>query len=311
MKTATLLLLICTTLSAWNSVGHKAIAGLAYDLLNDKARARVDSLIRQHPDFALLIGGAPGGQKANIRHAFMKAAFWPDIIKGDLRFYDDGKRDAVGTEIKAGFPEMKQHRDWHYINVPFSTDGTDTVNPRDPNVLSQIRWIRPLLANEPSPGHVKDPVYLLPWFLHLVGDIHQPLHCATRFKKDQVNPQTGKPWSDLGGNTVNVVGSYNLHAYWDDALGIADTGTFVNGVVKVMAKRTGSSAETLDPSKWVEEGLEISRSFVYSFGNEGGGKENPIQLTDEYRVKSRQIALDRAALGARRLAAILNAELGN
>lgn len=310
MKTASLLLLICTTLSAWNSVGHKAIAGLAYDLLNDKARARVDSLIQQHPDFALLAEGGPAEEKAKLRYAFMKAAFWPDIIKGDLRFYDDGKRDATATATKPGFPEMKQHRDWHYINIPFSTDGTETVNPRDPNVLSQILWIRPLLAGEASPGQAKDPVYLLPWFLHLVGDVHQPLHCATRFKRDQVNPQTGKPWSDLGGNTVSVVGSYNLHAYWDDALGITDTDVFVNGVVKVMAKRTGAGTEVLDASKWVDEGLELARSFVYSFGNEGGGKENPIQLTDEYRVQSRRIALERAAIGARRLAAILNAELG-
>ncbi len=311
MRLAALVLIICSALPAWNSVGHKAIAGMAYDLLHEKARARVDELIRRHPDFALLTEGAPAAEKERLRYAFMKAAVWPDVIKGDPRFYDDGKRDAVATANQPGFPEMKQHRDWHYINVPFSTDGTETVEPREPNILSQIRFIRPLLAGGPNPGQAKDPVYLLPWFLHLAGDIHQPLHCATRFKKGQVNPQTGKPWSDLGGNTVNVVGAYNLHAYWDDALGITDTPGFVDGLIAVIAKRTQGDAAVLDPAQWVEEGRELAQSFVYSFGNEGGGKEDPIQLASAYRVQSRQIALDRAALGARRLAAILNAEFGN
>jgi hypothetical protein len=311
MRIAAILISASATLSAWNSVGHKAVAGLAYDLLDDKARARVDELIRRHPDFAMLAEGGPAPERAKLRYAFMKAAFWPDIVKGDPRFYDDGKRDAVPTETKPGFPDMKQHRDWHYINVPFSTDGTETVAPHETNVLSQIRFIRPLLAARPSPGSPNDPVYLLPWFLHLVGDVHQPLHCATRFKKDQLNLQTGKPWSDLGGNTVNVVGAFNLHAYWDDSLGITDTHQFVNGVVKVMASRGLDAKIGLDPAQWVSEGLELAKSVVYSFGNEGGSKENPVNLSDDYRSRSSRIALERAAVGARRLAAILNAELGN
>ena len=310
MKLALIAVLVASTLPAWNGVGHKAVAGLAYDLLNAKARARVDDLIRSHPDFAMLAEGGPQDEEARVRHAFMKAAFWPDIIRGDQRFYDEAKRDAVATETKPGFPDMKRRLNWHYINVAFSTDGTETLPTPTPNVLTQVKWLLGLISGPKSPGDAEDPVYFLPWLEHLVGDIHQPLHCGTRYRKGQVNPDTGKPWSDLGGNTVNVVGSYNLHAYWDEALGITDTPAYVEGVVKALAKRGTKSVDVLDPDMWVDEGFVIAKEVVYSFGNEGGSKQDPINFTDEYRVKAQQVALDRAALGARRMAALLNERLG-
>ncbi|MFN7921016.1 MAG: S1/P1 nuclease [Bryobacteraceae bacterium] len=295
---------------AWNGVGHRAVAGLAYDQLTPAARARVDELIRRHPDYSMLTAGTPEDPAQRARYAFMKAAFWPDIIKGDPRFYDESRRDAVAPAKAEGFADMKQRRNWHYINVAFSTDGT--VVPQAPavNVLSQVKLILERIGGEAAkPGTVeaeRDPIYLLPWLVHLVGDVHQPLHCATRYKRDQVDPATGKPWSDLGGNTVFVQGSGNLHAFWDDALGITDTNGYVDGLIKVLAKRTPEGVDVLTPKAWVDEGFEIARSFVYSFGNEGGSKENPIVLGDEYSMKAREIARQRAALAGARLARLLN-----
>ena len=44
----------------------------------------------------------------------------------------------------------------------------------------------------------------LKWIVHLVGDIHQPLHAADN--------------ADRGGNSVLVRGAANLHAAWDVAI---------------------------------------------------------------------------------------------
>jgi len=299
---------------AWNHVGHKAVAGIAYDQLTPAARQRADALIRAHPDYALFTAGAPSDGREKARYAFMQAAYWPDTIKGDPRFYDDGRLEVQPTPAQPGFADMKQRRNWHYINVPFSTDGTATLPPREPNVLSQLTMILGVIGREaPPPGSVRaeeDPVYLLPWLLHLAGDVHQPLHCGTRFKNGQVDPRTGKPWSDLGGNTVYVVGAYNLHAYWDDVLGITDTPAYIEGLIKVIRKHAAEAETTMDPARWVEEGFELAKSVVYSFGNSGGEtKENPINLTDEYRLKAGEVARKRAALAGHRLAAVLNARL--
>jgi hypothetical protein len=54
--------------------------------------------------------------------------------------------------------------------------------------------------------------YALPWLLHLVADIHQPLHVGRE--------------GDAGGNEVEIENPFNkrlpfssLHTYWDDLPG--------------------------------------------------------------------------------------------
>lgn len=296
---------------AWNAVGHRAVAALAYDNLSAKARARVDDLIRRHPDYNKWTEGAPADAKRKARFAFTKAAVWPDTIKGDSRFYDEARRDAKATPTLAGFPDMKQHRNWHYFDIPFSTDGTPfpTPNEEEPSALSVLNRIIPLMGKGPvGKASMEDPVYLLPWLLHLVGDEHQPLHCTTRYRKGQVDSR-GRAMGDLGGNTVNVVGTYNLHAFWDDALGQVDSDKYMEGLVKYLAKQPKEKTPELTPKKWIEEGSKLAQEVVYSFGNEGGFKDSPLRLDSAYVAKARATARARAAIGARRLAAVLNREL--
>lgn len=301
-------LLFCAVLAAvpalgWNHVGHKAVAGMAYDLLTPEARAKADRLIRNHPDYPSWLKDAPADEHARARYAFMQAAYWPDTIKGDARFYDDTRSDAQPTPTLPGYPDMKRHTNWHYINLAFSPDGTAFPPPPPVNALAQINT---LLA-----GIDTDPSYRLPWVLHLIGDVHNPMHCTSRWKKDQVDPKTGKPWSDLGGNGVYVVGAYNLHAYWDDALGITDTLDYLNGLIRFMSTRGQEGAAVLDPEAWVKEGAQLAETVCYGkLGSKGSGaKEDPITLPEDYGVAAKALARERAALGARRLAAVLNERL--
>src|SRR5487761_2271424 len=70
-----LLLALSPTLSAWNATGHRLIAAIAYDRLNPKTRARVDDLIRRHPDYEkMFLQGAPTDPKARARLAHAPAA---------------------------------------------------------------------------------------------------------------------------------------------------------------------------------------------------------------------------------------------
>jgi hypothetical protein len=97
--------------------------------------------------------------------------------------------------------------------VPFSTDGTPVPEVPTPNAATRTEDFRKVLADPESPDLLKS--YDLAWVLHLVGDIHQPLHAVSRFTHQL-------PQGDLGGNRVRLCDPacrQELHFVWDQALG--------------------------------------------------------------------------------------------
>jgi hypothetical protein len=283
------LLVLSLPLEAWNATGHRVVAAIAYDRLSSQARARVDELLRQHPDLASLTS----------REAFLTAAVWPDTIKGDARFYDDTQEIPKVTPQLPGFPSMARHTNWHYIDLPFSPDGTPLEAPKSPNALTELQRILEERSLTP---------YDLPWLIHLTGDVHQPLHCTGRFTKSD-------PQGDQGGNLVFVTPGSNLHSLWDGLAG-SDTGSdyvdrFAAEAAAEFRQANGADASlSTDPKRWIDEGFALAKSEVYTFGTASGSREQPISLPEGYVAHARQIARIQLAKAGIRLAAVLNAQLG-
>lgn len=277
---------------AWHPVGHRIVAAIAYDSLDGKTRAKVDELIRKHPDYAHFIEGAKGNSREIARRAFINASAWADDVKGDPRFYDDTRAGAKATVTLAGFPDMKRHTNWHYINVAFSPDGMAVPKPPVPNGLTQLPLMTAALGGE-------NGSYMLPWFLHVAGDLHQPLHCVARYTK-------ANKGSDFGGNRVSVDGYTNLHAVWDDLLGVTQDEEYVDWMAKRLRKLHKAEKEpVIDPAKWVDEGFELAKSEAYRMAADVGTRENQFRTTVEYRKNAMEVAHRRAAIGGYRMAAVL------
>jgi hypothetical protein len=267
----------------------------------------VDALIRQHPDYEkMFLRDAPSDPAGRARAAFIAAAVWPDQIKGDPRFYDETRSNASPTPLLPGFPDMARHTTWHYYDTPYAPDGVEVKAQKPPNALSELKRMIPIIgikADVPATS-ASNPTYLLPWLEHIEGDVHQPLHCTSRFLKSMPN-------GDAGGNFVYIAGpDRNLHSLWDGAAGRDTSDAYITKyIAEAVAEHPAPRHPQKKPEKWIEEGFKIAVSEVYTFGLETGTRDHPITLPPGYEANAAKIAQQRIAIAGYRLAAVLNEKL--
>ncbi len=185
---------------AWNASGHRLSALVAWQEMRPATRAFVTRHLADHPDHARWLEKS---RHSPAQDSFAEAATWADHIRNDPRFHDETK-EPPGPPIP-GLPDQARHKRWHYVDL----DAQGKV--RNGELDRQIGNLSTLLRSTAEPAEI---AWALPWLIHLVGDIHQPLHVGRQ--------------GDQGGNGVEIEKSYdkrqpfgNLHEYWDKLPGPA------------------------------------------------------------------------------------------
>ncbi|HYW31501.1 MAG TPA: S1/P1 nuclease [Gemmatimonas sp.] len=303
----------------WDAVGHRAMAALAYDRLRPATRARVDALLRQHPDIVRLAEGVDVTSEQGVRELFLRASIWPDRIRSDERFYTETDPKVAPTPLLPGFPTMAKRAEWHYLTRSFSTDGTAPVSLAAPNVVTILPSLADAMSDNANPPALR--AYNLSWLIHVVGDLHQPLHGTSR-------STSRAPGGDAGGNRewVQLPGiasdSVNLHAVWDGWVGRATRNMPINDVARMLGNALpvpvdqlreelaipAGAALAATAQLWADESAIIARYVAYDLPPRTGAA--PPRLTDAYVAQGEAIARQRLALAAYRLAALLEARLG-
>jgi hypothetical protein len=236
---------------AWNLRGHMMVAATAWDQLTPQAKARASQLLRLNPDHKTWIKGIPSASRDKI--AFTRAAGWPDDLKSKHDYTNDHDLSAPGATQNVGYSDHLQHRYWHFIDLPFSTDNTPLIQPDKPNAETQIKIFRETLASPSASDEVKS--YDLVWLIHLIGDVHQPLHTTSRFSQQS-------PKGDRGGNDVMLCAKPcrdELHAFWDDLMGNGRSATAAASAAQKLPRAPAGSANQQDVRAWIEESFEIAK----------------------------------------------------
>jgi hypothetical protein len=279
------------------------VAAIAFDQLTPKTKARVAQLLalNKYPTDGVNDAGPADRAKA----AFMMAATDADAIKKDRQhFKDDGedptnKKKAPSPGRNTGFNDKFMHKYWHYVDRPFSPDNTTLIQPPKINAQERIALFRKTLASK-KPDRLK--AFDLVWLLHLVGDVHQPLHATSRF--------TAGHMGDRGANDVKLCAlpcKDELHAFWDGVPGDDTSVSAAIAAASALAQPDPAKASISSEAAWVQESFQAAQDSVY-VGPIGVGN-GPFTLTDAYKADAKKVADERIALAGARLANLLNTEL--
>lgn len=273
--------LLALALRAWHPTGHFVVARIAEIELMKSNAALYGKLV----ELLKLLG--PYTKEKD--HPFVECACFPDDIKyigwkafNQFHFYD------------------------HYILGPGKTPADLEKLPKSRvNMASSIADARETLRNTKS-SQVDDRLgksFELRYLIHLVGDVHQPLHSSSR-----VSDKHSK--GDAGGNAFKLSKpKIDLHTYWDKIMGFyTEVRAPLEGrhwdIVDKLAndlmtqfKRSDLEKELQDPSvsNWIKAGKGLAQEYAYKGIEEGG------EVTEAYRNRAKPILDKQLVLAGYRL----------
>ncbi len=191
-------------------------------------------------------------------------------------------------------PEYAHTKTWHYVNVD-ENEHTYADSKKEPNgdVVAAINDIVARLKNGGlSPEQEKTDLMML---IHLVGDMHCPMHAGHK--------------CDLGGNTIQVKyfhSNAKLHSVWDTRLVESAHNWSYSEWQYQIDRATHEQIEAIvagTPEDWIEETVVLCRQ-VY-FDSPAG-----VEISFDYVNKYTPVIEQQFLKGGLRLAALLESIYG-
>jgi len=216
---------------SWGDKGHRTVGRIAELFLQDDNAQTTLNQIQQ-----ILKQGETLSNVATWADTVKRVHFGPDVTVADK------DTQAFRRDLR-----NKNNRNWHFVDLALDCPSYDECDvtpikfttPDDVvhMINTAIRVLTP--ENTATPRFTKRNALRL--IVHLVGDLHQPLHVGSGY----INPN-GDPIviarspqdikmndfpSDHGGNHLLIggVADRDLHSHWDtDLVGLAANGANVN-----------------------------------------------------------------------------------
>jgi hypothetical protein len=273
----------CLPLFAWWETGHQTVARIAVAHLSPAARTRLARLLN--------VSESPSA----LADALAKESTWADETK---------------AQTKTG--------NWHFIDLALQ-DTKSQIQERCPDNNCAPARIR-LFAEElrsTAAKPVGSQLDALRYLVHLVGDVHQPLHAVSD--------------ADLGGNcellNPPVETAQSLHGLWDGgiikSMDVDDKALSqsLEAELKGWSESRRNKAGSGDVDDWVWESHELSRELIYGKLHiplepvifPTSCKEAPIEITGfkanadaMYVSAMKPIVREQLIKGGLRLAHLLN-----
>ncbi len=194
---------------------------------------------------------------------------------------------TFGDDIKAD-RSFKKFSAWHYVNYPADKKYTDVEPSEFGDIIIGIQKCMAVIKDENSLR--ADRVFYLKLLVHLIGDLHQPMHVGRL--------------EDKGGNDIQVQWfgkGTNLHRLWDSNM-INDYGMSYTELAKNLPKITKKEAQKIQEGNifdWVEESQDLANELY-------GSVEVGEKLGYRYSYEYWNVLETQLQKGGLRLAKVLN-----
>lgn len=308
----------------WAISRHEVIAAAAERYLSKEAVRAIAGIT------------APLGEDS----PFSRLAGWADTVKRR----EPKSGDDADTVAFLSDPRNKSNDTWHYVNIPCYADAYDRMKyprfTRDDDVVQMIAATVRVLTGKSDRF---SPLNALRLVMHLVGDVHQPIHVGCGYIDRSTKPAklvfdaqvaaSKKLSHDRGGGRLVLPTGGNLHSYWDGSLGSVDAdidddldfapsqlrARFVQKLVDMTAALppVATFVDPGDPERWAEQwasdSLATAREAYVSLritGKKGTDFNVSWEGKAAYDARCKPIANTRLADAVRNLAALLNQILG-
>ena len=262
---------------AWGANGHRIVAQLCYDNLNEQARQRVDAALGDN--------------------YLAQISTWPDYVRAE-----------TGWDFASP---------WHYMTVQPDQDVPAVAREtgQDPavnDVREAIAFMAEVLRGneearrrltammdengaEPLAGSLDATA--LAFLIHFIGDVHQPMHVGKN--------------RDLGGNKIEVLyfgDRYNLHSVWDTRIIEQERLSYTEFAAFVAIHTRGRKDDWSDdaPETWMQESI-VLRERIYNTLYDQTDRETGLPMFGyDYQHDYLPLVEERLGAAGYRAAALLN-----
>ena len=159
---------------------------------------------------------------------------------------------TFADEIKADKRYNKFYT-WHYINMPLDSNYEDSKKNPKGDLVTGIAYCTKIIKDDKSTDD--DKSFYLKLLIHLIGDLHQPMHIGLE--------------EDRGGNDFKVQWHYedsNLHRVWDSGMieKYDMTYTELADNADVLTKNQVKAIQKGSVIDWVNETHELTKKVYTS-----------------------------------------------
>jgi nuclease S1 len=212
-----------------------------------------------------------------------------------------GDRPLADVAGWADKQDDRATRPWHYVNVPYTARGYDAARdcPSGGCVVAALERSAATLRDATTD---LDRADALRWLVHLVADVHQPLHAGD-----------GR---DRGGNTLEVRFAHrrnpvSFHHVWDTEvvqplLGSRTPAAAARALAaRLRPEDAAAWAGELDPVAWADESAALARALYAEHGIEPRAGATILLPRDYARAQRARVEARLGRAGVR-LAALLD-----